>query len=118
MPVDAESESLLTRIFEALSHPTRRCILYHLREQGQAELDELASVVVAWTENIPAEEVSPDSRKRVKVDLQHRHLPNLADNDIIEYDPRSTTARYDHPPNVLGDILDLATTIEDPPEGP
>jgi len=33
-------------------------------------------------------------RRRLAIDLHHRHLPKLDEAGLIEYDPRSNTVRY------------------------
>lgn len=107
--------SLLDRIFESLSHPRRRCILYSLRDDGPAAVADLAAEVAAWEQGVPVEEVSEATSRRVQADLRHVHLPKLEDDKLLEYDFRSGTARYDDQTDALDEFVELAAEFEEPP---
>lgn len=106
--------SLPSRIFGALGHRRRRYILYYLRDHEHADTDTLATQLVAWEQNTPLTEVSTQDVDQVKTVL-HTHLPKLTDYGLIEYDQRSNTVKYTEPPRLLADILELVSTIEQPP---
>jgi len=78
------------RVFDILSSPRRRYVLYFLRtEPNPIQLTDLAEHVAAWENNTTVEELSTQQRKRVYVSLYQTHLPKLADAGLVEYDEDS-----------------------------
>jgi len=81
-------------VFEILSNHRRRMVLYYLREHGDsAGVKELAEAIAAMENEIPAEELTSQQRKRVYVSLYQTHLPKMADAQVIEYDKDEGTVR-------------------------
>lgn len=77
-------------VFDVLSSPRRRYVLYYLREHdGSVELSELSSQVAAWENETPVEELTDQERKRVYVSLYQTHIPKLNDVGLVEYDQQS-----------------------------
>lgn len=107
--------SLPTRIFGALAHQRRRCVLYYLRDNEQASIDDLASHLTALEQDTPRNEMTPEAIKQVKTTLIQIHLPKLDDYGLIDYDRRSETVCYTYPPGLLNDALDIAMTIDNYP---
>lgn len=107
--------SLLTRVFGSLSDPRRRGVLYYLRDSGQADVEDLACALAAWEREVACEDVAEEVSQRVRADLRHVHLPKLEDYRIVDFDARSGTVSYGHPPDVLEDVIDIAATVEDQP---
>jgi DNA-binding transcriptional ArsR family regulator len=78
------------RVFDILSSPRRRYVLYHLREhEGPVELTDLAEELAAWENDTTVDELSPQARKRVYVSLYQTHVPKLEEAGLIEYDSDS-----------------------------
>ncbi|MFB6164138.1 MAG: hypothetical protein ABEJ31_03170 [Haloarculaceae archaeon] len=81
-------------VFDLLANPERREVCVFLMSPG---------VTVATVEDI-VEGIAPGAtdreRERMAIDLHHRHLPKLAEAGLIDYDPRSHTARYWGQPSV------------------
>ena len=75
-PIDA-----LNRVYNALSHPTRRRLLLALQEESPRTLGEIAAIQ-AELEHRESDAV---------VELHHVHLPLLADAGLIKWDPESET---------------------------
>lgn len=74
-------------VFELLSSPRRRYILYYLRkENGQVELTSLAEQVAAWENETDVDKITEQERKRVYVSLYQTHIPRLDEAGVIEYD--------------------------------
>lgn len=94
-------------VFEALSHPRRRCVLRHLleRKDGAATKYELSKRVAARENGIPVEEVSTEQCQRVYLDLHRNHLPLMADRGVVE----SGTDREEVA--LVGGIEDLRTYL-------
>lgn len=81
-------------VFELLSNDCRRRACLFLRRAG-VEVATLQDLVDALAPNAGDEE-----RERLAINLHHRHLPKLDDAGIVDYDPRSNTARYWGQPTV------------------
>ncbi len=84
-------------IFDILSNRRRRHVLYYLndRPDGVATVEELTDVVL--TQECDGFDPSTDpveQRNRIQIDLQHVHLPKLADAGIVDHDRRTETVRY------------------------
>lgn len=74
-------------VFELLSSPRRRYILYYLRrENGDVELTSLAEQVAAWENDTDVDNITEQERKRVYVSLYQTHIPRLDEAGVIEYD--------------------------------
>lgn len=79
-------------VFDALSSPRRRYLLYYLRRVGgNADIDEIARQVAAWENGVAIEDVERQQRKRVYVSLYQTHVPKLAAAGVIEYDADAGT---------------------------
>ncbi|WP_318571112.1 DUF7344 domain-containing protein [Salinigranum marinum] len=86
----SQEENQLTRdlVFDLLSSPRRRYLIYYLRTEGRTvKLTELADEVAAWEYESPVEDLDKQQRKRVYVSLYQTHVPKLAEAGLIEYDP-------------------------------
>ncbi|NGM68363.1 helix-turn-helix transcriptional regulator [Natronolimnobius sp. AArcel1] len=72
-------------IFALLSNADRRCILETLSERGPTTVDELATELAVAPSKTP-DSGRADAVSRAKISLVHRHLPRLADHNVIAYD--------------------------------
>ena len=74
-------------VFEALSDPNRRRILWYLytAEEDVTSIPDLLDSLVTDLEK---------RRGRIETLLYHAHLPMLAERGLIDYDRRSETIRY------------------------
>lgn len=74
-------------VFELLSSPRRRYVLYLLREADEpVELTTLAEQVSAWENDVEVDEITEQERKRVYVSLYQTHIPRLDEAGVVEYD--------------------------------
>jgi hypothetical protein len=90
------SDTELTQddVFEILSSPRRRYLLYYLRQrQEPVELTDLAEHVAAWENGIDPDELTTQERKRVYVSLYQTHVPKLDDAGVVDYDADSGMVR-------------------------
>ena len=79
LPVDA--------VFDALKHPHRRYVLYHLSDRSEgASVDELAERIADWEAGRTDGADRISRRERVAVALHHTHLPKLDGLDLVKYD--------------------------------
>jgi DNA-binding transcriptional ArsR family regulator len=86
------SDEQLSRdqVFDILSSPRRRYVLYYLREYGgPVELTDLAEKLAAWENDTTVEALPPQARKRVYVSLYQTHVPKLEEAGLIVYDSDS-----------------------------
>lgn len=86
----------LDAVFDLLSDRRRRFMLYCLVDasDGFAELEALVDRVAVMEADVDDEPLTDALRKRVAIDLRHRHLPKVAEVDIVDYDDRSGMVRY------------------------
>lgn len=78
-------------VFEVLSSPRRRYVLYALSERGDATVNEVATQVAAWEDGISTDAVTSEQRKRVYVSLYQTHVPALAEAGVVEHDGETGT---------------------------
>lgn len=85
---DADAPFPPDALFEAFADGRRRAVLGYFAETGAetASTGELADHVAGAEDG-----ATPD---RVAVSLRHRHLPELAAADVVDYDRRDRTVRY------------------------
>ncbi len=77
-------------VFDLLSSPRRRFVLYYLNQvDDSVTIGDLADEVAAWENEVDVEELSSQQRKRVYVSLYQTHVPKMDDAGIIEYDSDS-----------------------------
>jgi DNA-binding transcriptional ArsR family regulator len=94
------------RVFDILSSPRRRYVLYYLREYGgPVELTDLAEELAAWENDTTVTEISPQARKRVYVSLYQTHVPKLDEAGLIEYDSDSGELRLSDQGSVVDPYL-------------
>lgn len=75
-------------IFTALSNRRRRNVIAYLKQNGDdARVRDIAEQLAAWENDLEIVEVSYKQRKRVYTALHQSHLPKLASNGFIAYEP-------------------------------
>lgn len=86
MSLDSQSLSQ-DEVFDLLSSPRRRYVLYYLRDTGEPiDLTSLAEEVAAWENETTVEDITQQERKRVYVSLYQTHVPRLAEAGLVEHD--------------------------------
>lgn len=113
LPIHADGgNEQVDRLLDALGTYRRRCVLYHLMKNDPAEIEEVARAVAAMERGRPPDDVSAEVRDTVKTDLYHNTLPKLANLNVIEYDQRSETVCYQHPPPHIEEFLALTRKLD------
>ena len=81
-----ENASRVTSSLDLFTEPRRRRVVQCLgeAEDGMA-LADLATDVAALEREVDPREVPPEAVERTYVSLYHRHVPKLADRDVVEY---------------------------------
>lgn len=74
-------------IYTLLSNRRRRNVIHSLLDDGpESSIGELATLLAAWENGCPTDEVTSKQRKRVYTALRQTHLPKLAEAGVLEYD--------------------------------
>ncbi len=98
-------------VFDLLSSPRRRFVLYYLNQiDDTVTIGELADEVAAWENEVEVEELSSQQRKRVYVSLYQTHVPKMDDAGIIDYDSDAGTVSL---AEQAGDVSAYLTRDED-----
>jgi DNA-binding transcriptional ArsR family regulator len=105
-PSGMETELSRDQIFELLSNPRRRMVLYYLREHGgSSTVTDLTREIASLEYDIPADELTRQQRKRIYVSLYQTHIPKLAEDGVIDYDEDSNAVRLTNRANKVNTYL-------------
>ena len=107
----------VNRYLEVLTDSRRRHALYYLNEhRGEVTtLDELARQMEAAESEYSPDTLVEEDYADVRLELYHKHLPQLADYGIINYDSRSKDIRVNQLSRLLLILLWVSHLIERPP---
>ena len=105
---DLALPSVDDEVFLALADRDRRIVLYYLRWRRRVEVDELADVVAGWRGADRPGAVSRTERDRVLAALRSRHLPILADADLVEVDREAGTVAIGSLSEPVRSLIDFA----------
>lgn len=82
----------------------RRRILQRLQREAHGATG-FGDLVDELSDSRPGPDDESPDRERLAIQLQHTHLPKLADYGVVEYDRRSGAVRY-QPDPLLEMVLD------------
>lgn len=102
----------IDRFLKAVSDRDRRYLLYYLDEQEIANSEELARHIAAQKSNRSQSAVPEEEWKSVQTQLQHNHIPKLADFGIVEYDERSGDICFSNPSQGFMILLHFCELLE------
>lgn len=105
-------ETPLDQILSCIQNKRRRYLLYYLEEEDDAYIKDAAQFIAACERECDLEDVPAEASEQVKIELYHVHLPKLADQNIIDYDSRSSAIRFQDPPDDLSDFVELCSSME------
>ncbi len=106
-----EPEISQSDVFDVLSNPRRRFVLYYLREvESPVQLNDLARAIAAWENDTDESELTDQDRKRVYVSLYQTHIPKLTDVGLVEYDQDEGTVSLTDRSSVIDEYLGEETT--------
>lgn len=103
---EADEASHLNDVLAALADHRRRYVLHYLQEEQRASLTVLAEQLAAWERDRPVDEVTNDTRSEMEIALYHRHLPQLREADMIDYDEDSEMVVFQEPSEVTEHFLE------------
>lgn len=79
-------------VVDAVKDPLRQEILLHVSDANAAvSRDALAEHLADWDSAAGERSASDEERERMRILLHHKHLPQLADAGLVEYDQRDET---------------------------
>jgi hypothetical protein len=67
----------------------------YLLEERESSVDDLAGMLVGWEAASNDEPGTEEEYARMRIELQHSHLPLLASVGVIAYDPANETVRIE-----------------------
>jgi hypothetical protein len=102
----------IDRILLALADSRCRYLLYYLDREDDAYIEDVARFIAACERSCEPAEAPVGHTERIVRDLYHVHLPKLAENGIVDYDPRSGAMCFQSPPTALSKFLELASAVE------
>jgi len=100
-------------VFDVLANQRRRLVIHYLaRDVPDASLRDLSEYIAAVENDVPAEDLSSQERKRVYIGLHQCHLDKLADAGVLEYDEQSQIVSATEETRALADAIDhVETTV-------
>lgn len=96
-----ECQSALEHVCSALSNQNRVAVICLLAERDVANVEELAS-------ELGKRDEFDDSDGSIEVQLQHIHVPKLAEAGFVDYDGRSGAVRATDKIDKIAFVLDCA----------
>ena len=117
----SETRSTVDSVLDACQHQRRRIVLALLAgEQRSVTLNNLTQTVLEYDHQASPTAVSEDVPTEVRLSLHHVHLPKLASEGLITYDPDrqlvESTEQFEQAQPTLATILDADPTLEAPIE--
>lgn len=111
---DTDQSEVADSVFRVLSDPYRRLTLYYLTEQKSTTVEKLATVLTGWKQarEDDSEIATPSDRKRIRIALQHVHLPTIEDEGFVRYDPESGEVTLETVPELLETIIERSLADE------
>lgn len=108
----------LDTVFTLLADSRRRYVCYHFLKTEYATLENLSRRIAGWEAGVAPRAVSEDDREAVAVSLVHKHLPRLADADVVDYDVRSGDVVASDRFEAIRPFLEEARSIENADDVP
>jgi len=116
-----ETTSTVNSILDLCQHQHRRVVLAILAaEQRSLTLNDLTQTILKYNHQASPTEVFEDVPTEVRLSLHHVHLPKLASDGLVAYDPDQRlvelTEQFEQVDPILAAILDADPTLETPIE--
>ena len=117
----SETTSAFDSILDVCHHQHRRIVLALLvSEQRSLTLNDLTKTVLEYNHQASPTAVSEDVLTETRCSLHHKHLPKLASDGVVTYDPDQRlvepTEQFEQVEPTLATILDADPTLETPIE--
>ena len=117
----SETASAFDSVLDLCQHQHRRIVLALLAaEQRSLTLSDLTQTVLEYNHQASPTTVSADVLTEIRLSLHHVHLPKLASDGLVTYDPDrqlvEPTEQFEQVEPTLDTILDADPTLETPIE--
>lgn len=91
-PTTSKPELSEDTIYKTLANQRRRYAIHYLQYRDEpVEIGDLAERIGAWEHDTEPPQLPADKRKTVYTALQQRHLPQLDNAALVEFDKRAGT---------------------------
>ncbi|PSQ27855.1 hypothetical protein BRD03_06165 [Halobacteriales archaeon QS_9_68_17] len=115
----SETTSVFNSVLDVCQHQHRRIVLALLAaEQRSLTLNDLTHTVLKYNHQSSPTEISGDVLTEIRLSLHHVHLPKLASEGLITYDPDrqlvKPTEQFEPVQPIVSTILDADPTLEAP----
>jgi hypothetical protein len=105
-------QTKLDQYLDAISEQRRRYVFRYLKDHESAPVSEIAKHVKAYETSQPPSTLTEHEYSAVQSDLQHNHLPRLADYGLLNYDARTGDVSFDEAPQTFMLLISLCELIE------
>ena len=117
----SETTSAFDSVLDLCQHQHRRIVLGILAtEQRSLTLNDLTKTVLEYNHQASPTTVSADVLTEIRLSLHHVHLPKLASEGLVTFDPDrqlvDPTEQFEQVEPTLATILDADYTLETPIE--
>jgi hypothetical protein len=117
----SESSTTFDSVLDLCQHQHRRIVLAVLAEEKRSlTLNDLTQAILKYNHQTPITEASEDVIAEIRLSLHHIHLPKLASEGLIDYDPDrqlvEPTEQFEQVLPTVSTILDADPTLEAPIE--
>ncbi len=117
----SEKSTAFGSVLNLCQNQHRRIVLKMVvEEQRSLTLDELTKAILKYNYHTPPTEASEDVLTEIRLSLYHVHLPKLAAEGFINYDPErrvvEPTEQLDQVQPTLSTILDADPSLKAPME--
>ena len=117
----SKTRSTIDSVLDVCQHQHRRIVLALLTAEGRSlTLNDLAQIVLEYNHQASPTTVSADVLTEIRLSLHHVHLPKLASDGLITYDPDrklvDPTEQFEQAEPILATILEADYTLETPVE--
>lgn len=103
----------LDTVFDLLSKPRCRYILYYLLENQHMNVERVSRQIAVWEQEAGGQPASEPETETVILSLLHNQLPRLAEHGIIEFDLRSGDAVVTDEFAEFRELVDHARSCDD-----
>lgn len=122
LELDSDADSVdFDTVLDVCQTPHRRIVLGTLAaEQRPLTLNDLTQLVYKYTRQTPIAEATEDTLTEIRLSLYHSHLPKLASEGFIQYNPEGhlvePTEKLEEAEPTLTTILDADPALDGPME--
>jgi len=103
------------RLYRALASTQRRRLLYLLLDERECPVETLATLLTGWVARDAGETKTAGDRKRIRLTLEHVHLPLLAETGLVSYDRQNGSVAIGSVSPAVEDLISQSVESERPP---